>query len=387
MKAFETIDSDQKLQQYCSKINQADVCYIDTEFVREKTYYPVLALIQISTDDTLACIDPLVIEDFSPLSELLVNPRLLKVFHSPDQDLEILHQVLNVIPQPIFDTQLAATVLGYQHQISYAELVRLITGTELEKKHTRADWSRRPLTDSELDYAMDDVVYLIPVYKEIQHQLTLKNRWAWIKQDLAALSDPDSYHVDLDGLWKKLKGINKLKGNQLEIARQLSVWREQRAQQSDRPKRWILKDEVIIDIARLKPVTIDELSGVRDLGDKLIERNGAALLELIENAATVAAEDWPILQKIKPLSQDQQTIADGLMAICRMVAEQNNLSVSTLTTRKDIEKLIVNRKGSPLLEGWRQEMVGDKLLSFLHGQIALGVKNFQPFLYEIAPSK
>jgi ribonuclease D len=385
MKAFETIDSDQKLQLYCSKIRRAGVCYIDTEFVREKTYYPVLALIQISTDDSLACIDPLVIEDFSPLCELLVNPDLLKVFHSPDQDLEILHQVLNVIPKPVFDTQLAATVLGYQHQISYAELVRLITGTELEKKHTRADWSRRPLTDSELDYAMDDVVYLIPVYKEIENQITLKNRWAWIKEDLAALSDPDNYHVDLDGLWKKLKGINKLKGSQLEVARQLSIWREQRAQQSDRPKRWILKDDVIIDMARLKPETIDELSGIRDLGDKLIERHGVALLELIQNANTVAAEDWPVLQKTKPLSQDQQTIADGLMAICRMVAEQHKLSVSTLATRKDIEKLIVNRKGSPLLQGWRQEMVGDKLLSFLHGQIALGVKNFQPFLYEMKP--
>ena len=157
---------------------------MDTEFVRESTYYPILSLIQIASDDCLGCIDPLAIDDFSPLVELFDKPGLLKIFHSPSQDLEILYQKFGQVPRPVFDTQLACAVLGYNHQISYADIVRQVTGVQLEKKYTRTDWSKRPLSRAQLDYAMDDVRYLLPVYAHVRQELETSQREQWIARDL-----------------------------------------------------------------------------------------------------------------------------------------------------------------------------------------------------------
>ena len=180
---FQYVDNDAGLAQACASLKQAVCCAVDTEFVRESTYYPVLALVQIASDDYQACIDPLAIKDFSPLIELLARKDLLKIFHSPSQDLEILYQKFGQVPAPIFDTQLACAVLGFNHQISYADLVQKVTGVHLEKKHTRTDWGRRPLSDEQLDYAMDDVRYLLPAYRHLQAELESSQRAQWIERN------------------------------------------------------------------------------------------------------------------------------------------------------------------------------------------------------------
>ncbi|MFT5218885.1 MAG: ribonuclease D [Planctomycetota bacterium] len=370
---FQYIDNDEDLATLCTSMAQASYCTIDTEFIREKTYYPILALIQIATDQQQACIDPLVIKNFQPLIDLLLNEQLLKIFHSCSQDLEILYQEFACLPVPVFDTQIAAAVVGYNHQASYADLVHQITGVKLEKKHTRADWSRRPLSEDELDYAMDDVRYLLPVYESLVDQLKASNRLGWLDKDLKALSNTERYEVDMSLLWKRLKGVQKLKGLRLQIASDLCQWRETIAQQANRPRRWILKDEVIADIAKRCPENIEELKDIRDLGDKMIERHGVNLLEIIAKAKLVDSSLWPHLDKLKELSVQQQVLGDCLMALCRFIADQNNIALATLATRKDIDNLIINQKSSRLMQGWQFEMAGEQLLNFIHGQTTVAV--------------
>ncbi len=371
---YSYIDSNEALARFCAALGEARCCAIDTEFIRESTYYAELALIQVGSGDRFACIDPLAITDFEPFAELLVKPDLVKVFHSSSQDLEILYQKFAAVPSPVFDTQLAAAVLGYNHQISYADLVQQLCGVMLEKKHTRANWKRRPLSEDELDYAMDDVRYLLSIYEQLHEQLQASRRASWLERDLRDLTDPEKYRVDMEQLWKRLKGVQKLKGEKLQIASDLCRWREQQAQSRNRPRRWILKDDTIIEIARHKPDNIEALSRIRELGDKTIQRHGDNLLRIVTRAQTVDAQQWPRLDKVESLSKQQLALGDCLMALCRVIAEQNQIALATLVTRKDIDNLILNHKSSRLTQGWRFSMAGEKLLEFIHGQAAIHVE-------------
>ena len=372
---YQYIDSSEQLAEFCGKIQNAGYCAIDTEFVREKTYYPILALIQIASEKHLACVDPLVIDNFEPLVSLIQNPNLIKVFHSPSQDIEVLFQQFSHMPQPIFDTQLAAAVLGYDHQIGYADLVNQITGVKLEKKHTRANWNRRPLSQDEIDYAMDDVRYLLPVYQTLKTELENKKRYAWIENDLIAMTSISNYQVETANLWRRLKGVQKLKGVELQIARYLCEWREQKAQQKNLPRRWIVKDDLIIDVARLKPSKLSDLDAIREVSEKFIQRYGDTLMRLVTTAQNTPPKDWPSHEAKNSLSTHQQALGDCLMALCRVFAEDNQIALATLATRKDIDNLITNRKNSRLSQGWRFDMAGEKLLDFIYGQAVLGVSN------------
>jgi ribonuclease D len=345
--------------------------------VREKTYYAVLALIQIASEKHMACIDPLTIDNFDPFIALIQNRELIKVFHSPSQDLEILFQRFSCMPQPVFDTQLAAAVLGYDHQIGYADLVNQITGIKLEKKHTRANWSRRPLAEDEINYAMDDVRYLLPVYQTLKTELEDKKRYAWIEKDLLAMTSVSNYQIETADLWRRLKGVQKLRGVELQIARHLCQWREQMAQQINLPRRWVVKDDLIIEIARLKPSKVIDLDSIRDVNEKFIEKHGNRILAIVAAALNTPTSKWPQHDVKQSLSTPQQALGDCLMALCRIIAEDNQIAVATLATRKDIDNLITDRKNSRLSQGWRFSLAGEKLLNFLHGQSALSVSDEQ----------
>ena len=374
---YQYIDSNAQLAEFCGKINNAGYCAIDTEFVREKTYYAVLALIQVASEKHMACIDPLTIDNFDPFIALIQNRELIKVFHSPSQDLEILFQRFSCMPQPVFDTQLAAAVLGYDHQIGYADLVNQITGIKLEKKHTRANWSRRPLAEDEINYAMDDVRYLLPVYQTLKTELEDKKRYAWIEKDLLAMTSVSNYQIETADLWRRLKGVQKLRGVELQIARHLCQWREQMAQQINLPRRWVVKDDLIIEIARLKPSKVIDLDSIRDVNVKFIEKHGNRILQIVATAQDTPTSKWPQHDVKQSLSTPQQALGDCLMALCRIIAEDNQIAVATLATRKDIDSLITDRKNSRLSQGWRFSLAGEKLLNFLHGQSALSVSDEQ----------
>lgn len=370
---YQFIESDDQLATFCQDLEGESYCAVDTEFIREKTYYPLLSLIQIAGEKVMACIDPFAINDFEPLRQLFQKPELLKVFHAPSQDLEILFQHFGEVPSPVFDTQLAAAVLGFQHQISYADLVFEVTGTRLEKKHTRADWSKRPLSKDEIDYAMDDVRYLMPVYRHIKQELETKNRASWIEKDLEVMSLSSTYEVDVSSQWQRLKGIQKLKGVQLQIARQLCQWRELRAQQKDRPRRWIAADDWIIEISRKKPTSIEDLALVREIPAKVVEHQGSILIDIVKESSQSKASEWPEALKSQSLSLHQQALGDCLMGFCRIIADANNIALATFATRKDIDNLITNRKTSRLAQGWRFNMAGEQLLNFIYGQSKLAV--------------
>ena len=374
---YQYIDSSAQLAEFCGEINTAGYCAIDTEFVREKTYYAVLALIQVASEKHRACIDPLAIDNFDPFIALLQNRDLIKVFHSPSQDLEILFQRFSCMPQPVFDTQLAAAVLGYDHQIGYADLVNQITGIKLEKNHTRANWSRRPLAEDEINYAMDDVRYLLPVYQSLKTELEDKKRYAWIEKDLLAMTSISNYQIETADLWRRLKGVQKLKGVELQIARHLCQWREQMAQQKNLPRRWVVKDDLIIEISRLKPAKVIDLDSIRDINEKFIEKHCNRILQIVATAQDTPTSKWPQHDVKRSLSTSQQALGDCLMALCRIIAEDNQIAMATLATRKDIDNLITDRKNSRLSQGWRFSLAGEKLLDFIHGQSALSVSDDQ----------
>lgn len=369
------IDSNVGLAQFCADLGEASYCVVDTEFIRESTYYPELALIQIASGDRQACIDPLAITEFAPLAELLVKADLLKVFHSSSQDLEILYQKFGAVPAPVFDTQLAAAVLGYNHQVSYADLVQQITGVTLDKKHTRANWLRRPLSMDELDYAMDDVRYLIAVYKELKQKLDSTQRSSWIEKDSRAMSDPENYEVDKSQLWRRLKGVLKLKGEKLQIASDLCRWREDLAQRQNRPRRWIAKDDALVEIARQKPGDLEALLRIPELSEKTARRHGDELLKIAAHAETIDPTQWPQHDRFRNMNKQQLALGDCLMALCRKIADKNQVALAALATRKDIDNLILDQKSSRLSEGWRFSLAGEQLLEFIDGQSTISVDN------------
>lgn len=372
---FQYIDNNKSLAEFCAKIQHCQFCALDTEFVREKTYYPVLALIQLATETLQACIDPLVISDFSPLVAIFENSSIVKILHSPSQDLELFYQQFNALPDPVFDTQLAAAVLGYANQIGYADLVNRKCAVQLEKKYTRANWIKRPLSSGELDYAMDDVRYLIQMYQDMKSELEKRGRWSWIQTDFAKMSDKAEYEMDSTALWKKLRGVQRLKGAALNNADQLCRWREKLAIAKNRPRRWMMKDEDIIDIARFKPATHKDLAQIGNLSAEYVKRHGDAILQVLSDAAKINPADYPKLPQFNKLNNEQQAIADCLMAICRLVVEENQIALASVTSKKEIDQLVAGKTDTPITTGWRNEMLGKYLQQFLQGEVSLGCLN------------
>ncbi|MFW2134544.1 ribonuclease D, partial [Ectothiorhodospira haloalkaliphila] len=254
METVPFIDQPEALKAFCERLKGVDWFALDTEFIREKTYYPQLCLIQVATPEEVACIDPLNLEDLSPLTHLLFDPNITKVLHAASQDLEIFFHQQGRVPGPIFDTQVAASLLGHGDQVGYGKLIQLVLGVELEKGQSRTDWAQRPLETIQLRYAADDVHYLARAYPLMRQALEDNGRLAWLEDDFQRMQDPRTYQPDPETIWRRLKGINTLRGEQaLAVARNLARWREQEAMRLDRPRRWLLQDEVILDLARRKP--------------------------------------------------------------------------------------------------------------------------------------
>lgn len=368
------IDNPADLAAYCAELRKHDWFALDTEFMREKSYYPQLCLIQIATPDGAVCIDPFGIDDLGPLLDLLYDPAILKVFHAARQDLEIFHVMRRTPPAPVFDTQLAATLLGHGDQIGYGALVKETLGVELEKAHSRADWSLRPLTPEQLEYAADDVRYLVQVYQKQRTALEQNGRLPWLAEDFAALSDPSTFENPPQDAWRRIKGVNFLKGVQLAVLQQVAAWREQVAQDSDRPRRWVLKDEVMFDMAKLMPDSLDKLGRIRGLEKGTVERNGKRLLELIQQGRKMPKEDWPQLEATLRLAPEQEALVDAMMALVRLRAQQHQVSVPTLAPRREVERLLGDDAEAALRHGWRAQLAGHDLERLLRGELSLHVR-------------
>ena len=240
-KEIQYIDSAPELARFCLQLSGADWFALDTEFLREKTYYPKLCLLQVATPDSVACIDPLALDTLDPILDLVFDPGITKVMHSARQDMEIFYHLRGAAPGPVFDTQVAALLLGYPDQIGYGNLVSEVLNVRLEKLHTRADWSIRPLTQDQVSYAADDVIYLVDVYLNLRNRLVERGRLEWLDEDFARLSSDALYSNPPEDAWLRVKGGNRLKGAALAVLQALAGWRETLAQQRDRPRGWILR--------------------------------------------------------------------------------------------------------------------------------------------------
>jgi len=369
------VDTDDKLQQLCASIKEAPVLILDTEFVREKTYRAKLCLLQIATDNIVACVDPIAVNDISSLMDIINDQSKLKVLHAARQDYEIFYDLTKQLPQPLFDSQLAASLLGYGEQVGYGALVGKILGVQLDKAHTRTDWSKRPLTEAQIKYASDDVVYLRQLYPLLTQQLKEQGREDWLNDEFAALCQKDLYVTKLDEAWQRVKGISRLRPRQLAAAKNLSRWREETAIKKNLPKRWIISDDTLLAIAQLLPKNKSQLESIANIKAVFIDKSGDTVLKCVKRALELDDASLPSVKKSKRLTVDQEIIADLLLVQIKIIANEQNITASNISNRKMIEKLINGETDIALLKGWRYQLAGKKIQDLCNNKFALCIEN------------
>ena len=368
---IEYIDKPEQLSDLCKRILEESWIALDTEFLREKTYYPKFCLLQIATPEWVVCIDPIALSDLSELFSAINDPSITKVLHSCRQDLEIFYQLTGKVTTPVFDTQIAAPLLGFQENPGYAMLVSSFLNVNLSKVHTRTDWSVRPLSEAQIQYAADDVIYLCKIYQMICQQLEELGRLSWLEKDFELLNNTELYQISPVNAWLKVKAKNRLTGKQLSIVQSLTEWREKTAQKEDRPKNWLIRDDLLLELAKQQPETVAELAKVPGMNERSVRRYGKVICQLIADA--MKKSPIPLGDKAKNAkkTQKQEAVLDVLTAIVRIRADENSLNPVILASRKDLEKLLFDEEENPLLLGWRYNMVGRELQGLLEGQCAL----------------
>lgn len=363
MPALQTIITNQDdLGRLAARLVSARAIALDTEFLRERTYRAELCLLQIADEQGPICVDPLAVKDLTPLAPLLNASAPLKVMHASRQDIEVLLPAVGMV-QPVFDTQIAAALVGLPAQIGYADLVRRLLDVTLSKAHTRTDWSRRPLSAEQIDYALDDVRYLLPVRDHLLRELERLDRLSWLQEELAALQNPTDYSVDPEEAWLRVRSLKGLDPDRSRLAQLLAAWRERRADERNRPRGWILDDAVLRDIVVRVPRTLEELTGLADMQPGFVKHNGAEILELI-----AAAQLPAVLPRLNPRgAPDPQKTAlvKKLSTVHQAVASELNLPPEILATRRDLEQLADGRQDGGVLCGWRREVIGERLLAAL----------------------
>lgn len=371
---FKLIETTEQLQLFIDNIGDVSWIALDTEFLRERTYHAKLCLIQLEANGHRSCIDPLKVSDLGPLVKLLNDKSITKVFHAAHQDLEILMQLSGSVPAPIFDTQVAASVLGYGDQMGYARLIEHMLNIQLSKTQSRTDWTRRPLKQAQLEYAIDDVRYLAQIYPKMLDELQSKERLNWLEKDFLNASNPLTYAVNANERWKKVRGNQVLNRPQLAILRELAEWRENAAERANRPRKWILSDEILLDLSRQQPSNQDEIYEIRGLQHEKTKKHHHVWLELIAKGKHAAEKDWPELPRSKKPSYEQNILIDLLMLVIQVQAKKHGITPSVIATRKHVAKMV--QSGLSLLsDDWRGELVNEQFTDIMSGKIVLGVKS------------
>ncbi len=334
---------------------------LDTEFLRERTYHAQLCLLQISWAEGTACVDPLAVPDLAALRGALAAPPAVKVLHASRQDLEVLLPVVGPV-RPLFDTQIAAALAGEPAQVGYAELVRRLLGLDLAKAHTRTDWSRRPLSPEQIQYALDDVRHLLALKTALEERLERLGRLGWLAEELAALEDPAGLSVEPQQAWRRLKGLGGLDPGRQRLLEALAAWRERRALERNRPRGWILEDALLREIVLRVPRTPAALAAIEGMPPGLAERCGEQLLECVR--AADIPEPPPPVSRPKPDAQ-RNALLKKLSVVHRAVAAELAVSPEVLATRRDLEQLAAGDPDAQVLGGWRRAVLGERLLAAL----------------------
>jgi ribonuclease D len=334
---------------------------LDTEFLRERTYRAQLCLVQVATAAEAVCIDPLALADLAPLARVLGQESVLKVMHASRQDLEVLLPM--GLTRPVFDTQIAASLIGLPAQVGYAEAVWRLLGQRLDKSHTRTDWSRRPLSAEQIEYARDDVRYLLPLAARLQEELARLGRLEWLAEELAMLADERALTVAPEDAWLRLKGLRSLDPARERLARALAAWRERAALEHNRPRGWILDDALLREIVLQVPRTPTALAAIPEMPPGLVKRRGAELLECVERAQV--PQPPPALPGRPRPDPVKAALVRKLSSISQATARELNLVPEVLATRRDLEQLADGRRDGALLRGWRKAVLGERLLAAL----------------------
>jgi len=370
------ISTSAELADFITGIRNTTLLAIDTEFLREKTYYPRLCLLQLATEERSVIVDPLAIEDLSVLKPIMTDPEVTKVFHAGDQDRAILFRIFDTPVTPVFDTQMAAMVLGFPQQMGLAALVKSYCDVTLNKADSFTDWAQRPLTETQLNYAIDDVLYLPRIYRNMLDKLEKNGRMAWLEQDFEQMTNPEQYRVDPRQRWLKVKRSASLQRRQLAVIREVAAWREVTAQRRDYPRNWIITDELMVEIARREPQNTEELFKIRGLRERLGRSWSNEVVAAVLKAHEIPEDQWPVRQKPKYRESDFTGALDLMSALVHLRARQNHISTTLLVSHDELLRLAAGeRDDMSILNGWRYDMVGKELLSLLEGELVLSLQN------------
>ena len=372
---MELITTTDELASACQRLSRHPFVTVDTEFLRETTYYPLLCVAQMASPDEAVVIDALAPNiDLKPFFALMADERVLKVFHAARQDVEICWHRAKIIPRPLFDTQVAAMVLGYGDSISYDQLVQRITGDTIDKSNRFTDWSRRPLSPEQVRYAVSDVTHLRDVYLSLLADLGRRGRASWMEGEMEVLTSPDTYRAEPELAWQRLK-TRARKPKELAVLIEVAAWREREAQTRDVPRSRVLKDETVSDIAVQAPTTAERLAALRSL-PKGFERSkwGEGIVEAVKRGLARDPKTLPQLERARPMQNGSATV-ELLKVLLRMTAERHGVAAKVIATVDDLDRIAADDHAEvPALKGWRRELFGEQALALKHGRVALAIE-------------
>jgi ribonuclease D len=373
---MEPITTTDPLAQACARLATHPYVTIDTEFLRESTYYPILCVMQMASPDEALVVDALAPDiDLAPFFALMADERVLKVFHAGRQDIEIIWHRAGLIPHPVFDTQIAAMVLGHGDSISYEQLVQRITGDHLDKSHRFTDWSRRPLSKAQIAYAISDVTHLRDIYLALSADLAKRERTEWVNEEMEVLISPETYRAEPESAWQRVR-TRARKPKELAVLMEVAAWREREAQGRDVPRGRVLKDDALGDIAVQAPTSMEKLAALRSL-PRGFERSkwGEAILEAVERGLARDLKSLPRVERSRNAVNGAATV-ELLKVLLRMTAERHAVAAKVIATVEDLERIAADDAADvAALKGWRRELFGEKALALKHGRLALAVEN------------
>ncbi len=361
------VDQDETLKSLCKKWRQQAAIAVDTEFMRSDTFYPIAGLIQVGDGQGCYLLDPLALKDLTPLAELMEDEKVTKIFHSCSEDLELFKCILNVVPAPLFDTQIAAAFAGFGFSIGYAGLAKEMLGVDIPKGETRSDWLQRPLSVAQLKYAALDVAHLLVVYGKLLQSLKAQERLAWVKSDCADLVAAAKKEDDASSYYKKVGTAWKLNARALEILKQLCTWREAQARLRDIPRNRVIKEPMLLDIAKYAPSNMDALKKIDAITKRIMDENGVDLIDIVNAARDKSNAEYPSSLP-GPLAAEQRQLLKSLKKVSLNQAEMLSLPPEILARKKEYESIIRSGLNGGVyqlperLNGWRYEVVGKDLL-------------------------
>ncbi len=373
---MDVITTTDDLAALCRRLAKADYVTVDTEFMRERTYWPILCLVQLAGPGEAVAVDPMAEGmDLAPFFELMTDESVLKVFHAARQDVEIVHHLSGKLPVPLFDTQVAAMVCGFGDSVSYEALATKIARAKIDKSLRFTDWAHRPLSKRQLSYAIDDVRHLRVIYERLARQLERTGRAAWVAEEMAALAEPSLYFTRPEDAWRRIK-TRSTDRRLLAILREVAAWREAKAQARDVPRNRILRDEALVEIAARAPVSVEALATTRGLGRKLAEGSmGREILAAVERGLVVPDEECPRVERPAPPARGIGPVVELLKVLLKLKCEKHDVAQRLIATTADLERIAgEDAPEVAALHGWRRKVFGEDALALKEGRVALAIR-------------